>query len=329
MAEMVASTPSLLELMMGGGRTPLPQSFVDGIEMAQVLASRLKRDAAPIRNGFIATPGPGYEELPTLAQILRSGRGSDVRLKLELSLLWAAVAKPYTVVDPARVWATLLGLGVEDSALRQIRSAVGWLESKGFLLVNREAGRQSEMLLQNEVVGGEYVTPSGRLAARSKADYYIKLPTEFWTEGWIQVWSGRAIAALLILMYMDASSGRHDRKDLFSISLDGTHAAGGRGVWLGIDFANDRTKTSEDTRYRGYEELRKHGLITSYPVRFTSRVDRQKRSRHLHVLQLERLNAQPSVVESESSAVDTQRRLAESNAMMLEAMGIVIEEPEK
>lgn len=120
---------------------PLPavsaSAASDPVETAKKFARRAKR-TAPVRYGFVQRAKPADPPPPAIA-LLRGatgGRGitgGDVRLRLLLSLLWAARDDP-TLTYPHRSWAELLGLAEPDTAgARRIRNALGWLDHHGLI----------------------------------------------------------------------------------------------------------------------------------------------------------------------------------------------------
>jgi hypothetical protein len=220
------------------------------LHLAATLSARLKERPLRIRRSFIRSQSGGR---PPLANLLRGGQGGEVRLKLLLSLLWTAgggregderhQTRPY----PARAWAGLLDLDApEGNGQRRVRDAIQWLKAEGFLDSKPQPrGGPIPLTLLREDGSGETYTDPGRGAARKKAeggfpreDLFITLLPTFWTDGWIAVLSGRAIAMLLILADVTV-----------------------RERWISPRLARERYGISEDTWSKGLAELRDYDVV--------------------------------------------------------------------
>ena len=59
--------------------------------IARQVRERLDRPRVAVRSAFIASEDP--ETPPPMTQLMRGGRGGEVKLKLLLSMLWIAVPK--------------------------------------------------------------------------------------------------------------------------------------------------------------------------------------------------------------------------------------------
>lgn len=223
------------------------------LDAALSVKSRLgERKTAPVRRKFVERAD--LSEPTPLARVLRGGRGGEVRLKLELSFLWFAAKPPHELNYPARAWATLLGLpDPEGRGSRRIRDATNWLERNGFVIVEQRPGAPSVVTLLNEAGTGEpYELPGTayqRLRAKpEKADAhrYIQIPDGFWTNGWVAVLSGAAVAMMLVL-YTELGNSPAATTDL----------------WFSPRQASMRYGLSEDTRSKGLRELRAAGVINA------------------------------------------------------------------
>lgn len=274
------------EPLRNGAPTP-DRTFDLGVEASRLMGARLGSDAAPIRNRFIAVT-PLMEQhgnlTPPLTTIMRSGRGNNVRLKLMLSLLWAGVAEPHEIRDPASRWARILGLH-QPQGSRQIRSSFQWLAAHQLIEVEEQAGKGSIVRLLDEGgINTPYHRPSrqmGRDIRKDKDEYYIQLPATIWTKGWIQLLGAPALAMLLVLMHLQESKGtdtEEAREDL----------------WLSLALAKTRYGLTNETRYAGINELVERELLTSRVKVFQTRVQSQQRPRHVHRLHLERLDSDPT-----------------------------------
>jgi hypothetical protein len=77
----------------------------------------------------------------------------------------------------------------------------------------------------------------------AKAHLYIRVPGGLWTQGWMSILSGPAVAMLIVLIYETA------RSDVAA-------------VWFSPSLADLRYALSEDTRGKGLLQLEQAGLIT-------------------------------------------------------------------
>lgn len=211
-----------------------------------------------------------------------------MRLKLELSLLWAAVAAPFYVQDRASRWAQLLGLEGKNG-VRQIQSGLRWLNEHELIKVSQQPGRGSLIRVLDEGGGGrEYLRPNRRMSLderRKGGEFYIQLPSSFWTNGWVQLLNGPAVAMLLILL--DMAPGKQEPG---ADPVD-------QWVWLSLRMAASRYGITDDTRYAGLDELRSYGLVYTDVRTFQTVRDSQPRSRHHHLLDLSVLDRPPQLVD--------------------------------
>src|SRR4051812_10693607 len=76
---------------------------------------------------------------PPLAQLLRGGRGGEVRIKLYLCLNLIATARPYRLIGmPARVWAEAIGLpDPSGNGARRIADALDSLSDSKLIHIDR------------------------------------------------------------------------------------------------------------------------------------------------------------------------------------------------
>lgn len=218
--------------------------------VASLLAARVSRPQVPVRSAFIVSSDPAVP--PPLTSLLRGGRGGEVKLKLLLSMLWIAVASPYDVTQPARVWAELLGLDdPESKGAARVNAAVRRLVEAGFLDVEKRKGQPSRLLLREETGNGApYTHPGshwevkkGSTKKPKDAPRYTQLPAELWTHGWLATLSGPGLAMLLIL-------------------LEQTRGKTYDGLWFSPSVAAKRYGLSEVTRRKGIDELDEARLIT-------------------------------------------------------------------
>ena len=175
-----------------------------------------------------------------------------MKLKLLLSMLWIAVAAPYDVTQPARVWAELLGLDdPEKKGAARVNAAVRRLVEGQFLEAEKRKGLPSRLILRDETGNGDVYTHPGSHWEPKKgsskkpknAPRYTQIPATLWTNGWIAALSAPAVAMLLILL--EQSKGKN---------FD--------GMWFAPSVAAKRYGISEVTRRKGIDELAAFRLIT-------------------------------------------------------------------
>ncbi|MDY0914489.1 hypothetical protein [Rathayibacter festucae] len=216
---------------------------------AGLLTERVKRPKVPVRSSFIVSSDPNVP--PPLTRLLRGGRGGEVKLKLLLSMLWIAVADPYDVTQPARVWAELLGLDEpETKGAARVNAAVRRLVEGGFLRAEARKGQPSRLILCEETGrGAPYTHPGSHWEVRkdlkkksAAGPRYTQIPSTLWTNGWVAVLSGPATAMFLIL-------------------LEQTRGKNYEELWFSPSVATARYGLSEVTRRKGVEELEELGLI--------------------------------------------------------------------
>ena len=177
---------------------------------------------------------------PPLAEMVRGGRGGEVRLKLYLTMAMLAVSPPFDIQGaiPARSWAETLDLSDPDHlGARRVSDALRWLADHHFIVSERARGAPGPVrLLSQAGTGGPYVRPSGGEGR------YVRLPLGLWRNGWIVVLSGAALAILIILL--DLQGGRSSRQ------------------WVSPRQARIRYDLSPETWTKGVRELTEHGLVT-------------------------------------------------------------------
>ncbi len=229
---------------------PLKPPDERSLRAAALLADRLKHRPARVRFSLIRNE-EGVSGPPPLARLLRGGRGGEVRLKLMLSLLWAAGggdARHKTNAYPARAWAALLDLpDPEGNGQRRIRDAIDWLEQREFIKTERQPGKPMVIqLLRDDGSARAYTDPADahKKASGDKAKHrelHLTLPDSFWTDGWIVMLSARAIAMLLVLGQVTFTEKEWE--------------------WVSPRIARSRYGISEDTWSRGVAELKARKII--------------------------------------------------------------------
>lgn len=224
---------------------------------AHHLAERIKRtDGAPVRSAFTVLPNKTAETTspaPTSAALLRGGRGGEVKLKVELSALWIAVAEPYDVRLPGWAWAELVGLpDPRGRGARRVNAAIRQLAQHELIKSDGGRGIVNELTLLEETGTTQDYTPPGeridelRRTGQDITDHlYFKVPNGLWTNGWIAALTGRGLAMLLVLLQQTAGAGREDRE-----------------VWFSPRAAERRLHLSQETIKAGIGDLEQLGLVT-------------------------------------------------------------------
>jgi hypothetical protein len=253
-------------------------------EYAEDVANRVSNRPMPVRNGFIERLDPTATEDAPLAVLLRGGQGGAVRLKLLLAMLWFAVRPPHETSYPARGWAGLLGLDeYETNGARRITAAIEWLEDHTLVRVVRKPGVPSEVFLLDERgTGKPYELPYAALEAKREAgeqasrdDYYVTLPSDFFTRGWVSILSAPAVAMLLVMV------------------LEARYSRRVRGLWHSPAQADSRFGLSQDTRTAGLQELELYGIVDRRTGPVSPGVFDMKRRRNVYDLHLEQLLVDP------------------------------------
>lgn len=254
------------------------------LEYAEDVARRVDKRSVPVRNGFVERLDPAATNDAPLAVLMRGGQGGAVRLKLLLAMLWFSVRPPHETSYPARGWAGLLGLDeYETNGARRVTAAIEWLETNALVRVVRQPGVPSKVFLLDErATGKAYKLPFKALEAKraaggeeSRDDYYLTLPVDFFTRGWLAVLSAPAVAMLLVMVLEAKYSGRMT------------------GLWHSPAQAKARFGLSQDTRTAGLQELEKYGIVDRRTRPVSPGVFDMKRRRNIYDLHVEQLFADP------------------------------------
>lgn len=223
-----------------------------------------------------------------------------MKLKLLLSMIWVAAREPYDVTHPARVWAELLGLDdPEKKGAARINAASRRLVEGGYLTAERRSGMPSKLILRDETGRGvEYIHP-GRywdtkaasldIPKRKDKQFYLRLPAEFWTYGWIAALSGPAVAMFLAL-------------------VEQARGAKYEGIWFSQSVAARRYGLTEVTRRKGLAELEAAGLIEVSRERIGLGTFDTIRYRNTYALQMHRLEMTPMSLPIVSPSTQAARR---------------------
>jgi hypothetical protein len=231
-------------------------SMSTAAEFARKVGHRRRTSGAPVRKGFVSTVFyAGGTATPSLAAMLRGGgRGGQLRVKLYISLLWLCAAAPYEASLPARAWAALLGLADHETrGVRRIHEAIRDLHDRKLITVRDRGGMPSILGLLDENGGGEpYIPPStayntlarqNAAPAQLRRHQYFRIPSSFWTEGYVSQLGGPGVAMLLVLLCEQPRAGA--------------------GIWFTPETARQRFALAHSTRATGLQQLRELGLVTS------------------------------------------------------------------
>lgn len=260
--------------------TDLPAVVTDDVvETARRAAKRVHGRAAPVRRRFIRRGNPS-DEKPTLARMLKGGRGGAAKLKVYLSLLWLGAGGNHEVTFPAQNYARMLGLADPyRNGARRVRDAFEWLEENRLVSVQRRPGHVPTVtLLREDGLGDSYEVPGAadRDPQTNKAlpiNLYLQLPAGFWTSGWAAYLDAPAIAVLLLLL----SESRGRRK---------------HGIWISPSELTDWYAFSDDTRRRGVTALEDAGLVYVSRVPVDPNSFDRRRVRNVYSIEPALLNLQ-------------------------------------
>lgn len=203
------------------------------------LLTRAKRTFVPIRREFVQRPRGVVPRHGPLAEIVAHRHKRALLAHLIIAAGSSAELEGgWTLTLPSGAWARLMDTTVhagQESALTAVSKTLTWLEGR-HLIRRQRIGRSRQIrvtLLREDGTGAEYTRPGV-----ADHDPYIKLPHEFWLNGWSSKLSLPAIAMLLV-----ASAER----PAFQLPTERMPE------WYGW---------SADTAETGFRELRDIGLIT-------------------------------------------------------------------
>ncbi|MFI6263741.1 hypothetical protein [Micromonospora sp. NPDC051006] len=186
-----------------------------------------------------------------------------MRLKLYLTLTLLAARRPFDIRSkPGRAWAELLGLPDPDiNGARRIADALSWLGRAKLLRLDRNPGLPPDVTL---------LSPSGDGRGYGwSTSRYIRLPLDFWTQGWILALSGTAVAALLVLLEIQGGKSPDNPP------------------WLTGE-QRKRYGLSDDTWTRATKELKGYGLLNVRRIPQGKEFD-YRRLRNTYWVDLQRL----------------------------------------
>lgn len=236
---------------------------VDALAKLKTAVDRAKRSATV---QFPVVFVRREEAEPLLSQLMRGGRGGEVRLRLYLTLRMQATRHPYKLpARTARGLASMLNLP-EDTGPRQINAALNWLEKNQLLRRDRETGKPSQItLLKPDGSGEEWPAISERR--------WVTIPIELWTKGWILRLNGRCLAVYVALRELTGGKG-----------AEGEVMVGHRKVQYGM---------SDDTWTRATKELEDLGLLTAKPEVYGDDDWNRRRRKRYRLMNLADLDSPP------------------------------------
>jgi hypothetical protein len=244
-----------------------PTGHDESARLLRRLVARSKRTSGiQLPVGFVRTDNPDVAS--PLAAMLRGGRGGEVRLKLYLCITLLASKPPYDIRSvPARSWASALALPQPDTlGARRISDAITSLsERKMITAIRRQGAAPTVTLLSPLGKGAKYARPTMP---------YIGVPLGLWSNQWITVLSGSALALLIVLL--DLQGGRKSPNN----SPFATAAQ------------HQQYSLSDATWSRGSQELQKDDLL-SIRKKTTSRDFDWRRVRNTYWIDKARLDQSP------------------------------------
>jgi hypothetical protein len=195
-----------------------------------------RRSSLQLGEPFVRIQTP-IETKTQLAYLYEQG---EVAMKLYLTLLMLTRVPPHEMyrIVPDHYWAEMLGYEelneadpIPGNGTRRVKRAMATLaKPNGWIMRTRVPGRGYKITV---------IHP-----AEPKRAPWIGLPLEFWSHGWINVMSARALFAFLLLQLVCA--GKDDDH--------GAHVS---------SYDRQRFTIKDDTWQRGIKELEALGLVRS------------------------------------------------------------------
>lgn len=202
---------------------------------------RRRRRGPLIRNAFVRSSDE--TTVPPLSKFSTTRGGTGVALKLYIAIIWLSAAKPYFTDIEAADWARMIGLTYPDTrGAASVRRAITTLARRNLIIKERVEGQRANRLtlLKEDGSGSSYTPPK----TNKPEDQYFAVPKELWAQGHIQKMDTAELTMLLIL-------------------LEEQHGTKPRKQWWTQNQFNKRFHISKDTRTKGTNELKEHGLITT------------------------------------------------------------------
>lgn len=209
---------------------------------------------------------------PPLSELVRGGRGGEVRLKLYLTITMVATRAPHDLSSPSPGWWAQT-LGVTGKApSRRVYTGLRWLAEHGFIRLTPRAGNYPTITLLDSALSRDpYERPM------AKGSRYISLPLDIWRRGWILDLAATELALLMVLL--DVQQGRDQ----------GRYITGADRFAYGL---------SPDTWTKATKSLSKRGVLEVRRVPQGGEFD-YRRMRNSYKINRERL-ALPPALDDES-----------------------------
>jgi hypothetical protein len=194
-----------------------------------------------------------------------------------------AVTALTVIVTPTIAAAAFAVVLLMLQRVRRRRDRLEWLAERELVVMEREPGVPTRVVLLEETGSGKPYQVPGIAGSKAKTDgrevpdhhVYVKVPSELWTRGWIVTLTAPALAVLLMLLV--EKGGRKEDANLS----------------LAQSTVKNRYDLSSDTLYRGVRELRDEGIVELLG-RESGRLDEFRRRHNVYRLHLERLQNPPS-----------------------------------
>ena len=218
---------------------PLDDSPATEAETRAALLERNRRPFTPVNKLFVQAQRGSESRVGPLAWFVR---GRDLRA-LQAYLLIIGVngsgdsEHGWSTTLPIKVWARAFDTtrnATDASAATAVSKVLSRLE-KRHLIERARRGRSRDVrvtLLREDGTGQPYTRPG-----KDNNDPFLKLPNEYWTEGW------------------------HDKLDLPATAMLLVALHGKPGFELPTKHMPEWYGWSADTAERGFKTLREHGLL--------------------------------------------------------------------
>lgn len=203
----------------------------------EAMLERSRRRTVAFRRSFVQE---GRSGAGPLAQFVR---GHDERaLDLYMLAMAAASHEPWKVHYSAIVWSRALGWGEARAGRVVVSRAWRTLQDRQLVSRERKHRRAEITILREDGSGAAYSHPgeSGE-TGEAKRDRYLRVPVEYWLQGWQRRLDLVSKAVLLIALARQGS---------FTLPVERAP------IWYGI---------SADSVQRGLDRLRREKLLTRTP----------------------------------------------------------------
>lgn len=193
-----------------------------------------RRRTTPIRRSFLQDPQGEGEQAP-LRWFVRDRR--ELALDLFLLLNCTASAEPWDVEMPALAWARALDMRLTMGSETTVSKNWTWLEEHKLIRSERHHRVRKVFMLTEDGSGREYARPK-----KGEPRGFFGFPFVYFNDRWHKELSLPGKAVLLIAL---------SKKSTFTLVTER------EAEWYGV---------SADTLQRGLDDLRDHGLLTTWLV---------------------------------------------------------------